>query len=142
MSKQTFTANVVSVFENEEMGTFGVSFGELEDDETPVHYLLLEEDGVASFGDNEDEDKSLYVELDDQSNAKWNAIEQIELRHDSVSIFFSSEGGMQNTDADADQPLTELVLKFDLSQAEFDAMLTGLTRVTADVCPLLIIETS
>mgnify|MGYP000184202495 CR=1 FL=1 len=140
MSKQTFRANVVSVFENEEMGTFGVSFGALEGNETPVHYLLIQEEGVSSFGEQKDEEKSLYVELDSQSNAQWNAVEQIELRRDSVSVFFSSEVGMRNTEPDTEQPLTELVLDFDLSQAEYDAMTAGLTRVTADVCPMLIIE--
>ena len=134
MSKQTFRANVVAVYEDEEMATVGVSFGELDANETPIHYLLLQEDD--GFAD-EDEDKSLYVELDDQGNARVDVIERIELRRDSVSVFFSADAGISNTEPDAEQPLTELTVTFDLSQEEYDAMSAGLTRVTKTACPLI-----
>ncbi len=137
MSKQTFTANAVFVFEDEEMGTVGISLGEVEEDDTPLHYLLLQEDDVSYVGGEEIEGKSLYAELDDQSNACWNGVEQIELRRDSITLHFLPQAKMQNTAPDAEHPLTELTVTFDISSEEYNNLLAGLTRVTTNTCPLI-----
>ena len=129
--RQTIEATEVSVSDAGEPLT--VAFRTIDPDDGVTHSLILMKDDEARGP------KSIYLELNDQSNScNGSGLSSVELTKDVLSIHFAPSARLRAGKVDrlSDEVLSELVVRFSISPERFLQLQSVLRDLLREGCGL------